>query len=67
MDIERRLEALTQSVELLARMHMDHETEYHARSIRTDERLAQLMEAMTRLTNIVEAHEDQFEGLEDKE
>ncbi len=46
---------------------MDHETEYHARSLRTDERLAQLMEAMTRLTNIVEAHEDQFEGLEDKE
>lgn len=64
MDIEKKLEALTQTVELLARMHMDHEREYHERSLRTDERLAQLMEAMTRLTNIVEAHEQRLDDLE---
>jgi hypothetical protein len=64
MGIEQKLEALTQTVELLARMHVDHEKEYHQRSVRSDERLAQLMEAMTRLTNVVEAHEDRMDDLE---
>jgi hypothetical protein len=64
MDIEQKLEALTQAVELLARMHVDHEREYHQRSVRTDERLAQMMEAITRLTNIDEAHEDRLDSLE---
>jgi hypothetical protein len=64
MDIEQRLEALTQTVELLARMHVDHEREYHERSVRTDERLAQLMETMTRLANIVEAHEERLDDLD---
>jgi hypothetical protein len=66
MNIEQKLEALTQTVELLARMHVDHEKEYHERSIRTDERLAQLMDAMTRLANIAEAHEERLDDLEDK-
>jgi hypothetical protein len=66
MDIEKRLEALTQTVELLARMHVNYEREYHERSMRTDERLAQLMEAVTRLTNIDEAHEERLDGLEGK-
>ncbi len=64
MSVEQKLEALTQTVELLARMHVDHEKEYHQRSVRSDERLAQLMEAMTRLTNVVEAHEDRMDDLE---
>jgi hypothetical protein len=64
MSIEQKLEALTQTVELLARMHVDHEKEYHQRSVRSDERLAQLMEAMTRLTNVVEAHEDRMDDFE---
>jgi phage shock protein A len=67
MNMEQKLDALTQTVELLARMHLDHEKEYHDRCVRTDERLAQLMEAMTRLTNIGEAHEDRLDDLEGKE
>ncbi len=64
MDIEKKLEALTQTVELLARMHIDHEREYHERSLHTDQRMAQMMEAMTRLANIVEAHEQRLDDLE---
>jgi hypothetical protein len=64
MDIEQKLEALTQTVELLARMHVDHEREYHERSVRTDDRLAQLMETMNRLANIVEAEDQRLDDLE---
>ncbi|HEX3879687.1 MAG TPA: hypothetical protein VHW24_22040 [Bryobacteraceae bacterium] len=64
MTIEQKLDALTQTVELLARMHVDHENQYHERSMRTDQRLAQLMEAVTRLTNIDEAHEERLDNIE---
>jgi hypothetical protein len=64
MDIEQKLDALTQTVELLARMHVDHERDYHERSVRTDDRLAQLMETMNRLANIVEAEEQRLDDLE---
>ena len=67
MTIEQKLEALTQTVELLARMHVDHEREYHERSMRTDRRLAQLMEAVTRLTNIDEAHEERLDNIESQQ
>jgi hypothetical protein len=74
MDIEQKLEALTQTVELLARMHLDneklfreHQTEYRERSLRTDDRLGQLMETMNRLANIVEAHEQRLDDLEDEQ
>jgi hypothetical protein len=55
MNIDERLEALTHSVELLASFHKDNE-----------QRLGQLMEAMTRLGNIVIAHEQRIEDLEGK-
>jgi hypothetical protein len=71
MDIEQKLEALTQTVELLARMHLgnetlfrEHQAEYRERSLRTDERLAQLMETMNRLANIVEAEDQRLDDLE---
>jgi hypothetical protein len=67
MNIEQKLEALTQTVELLARMHVDHEREYHERSVRTDERLGQLMDTMNRLANIVEADEQRLDDLENGE
>jgi hypothetical protein len=55
MTIDERLEALTQTVELIA----------HAQ-IKNDERMGQLMETMTRLGNIIIAHEERIERLEDK-
>jgi len=55
MTIDERLEALTQTVELIA----------HAQ-IKNDERMGQLMEMMTRLGNIVIAHEERIDRLEDR-
>jgi hypothetical protein len=46
MNIDERLEALTHSVELLGSLHKDNE-----------KRMAQLMDTMNRLANIVIVHE----------
>jgi chromosome segregation ATPase len=48
-----RHEALTQTVELLAERQKE-----------TDRRLAQVLEAITRVTNIAEAHERGLDNLE---
>ena len=53
--LTERHEALTQTVELIA-----------AAQIKNDERMGQLMETMTRLGNIIIAHEERIERLEDK-
>jgi hypothetical protein len=53
--LTERHEALTQTVELIA-----------AAQLRSDERLAQLMDTMNRLGNIVIAHEERIERLEDR-
>jgi chromosome segregation ATPase len=50
-----RHEALTQTVELLAERQKE-----------TDRRLAQVLEAITRLTNIAEAHERGLDNLENQ-
>lgn len=62
MTIEERLqrlierhEALTQTVEILAEKQRE-----------TDRRLAQVLEAITRLTNIAEAHERGLDNLENQ-
>jgi hypothetical protein len=51
MNIDERIEALTQSVELLARMHQDNEKRYN-----------RLFE---RLVSIAENHEGRIRRLED--
>ena len=53
MNIDERLEALTHSVELLGSFHKDNE-----------ERMGRLVEAMTRLADIVANHERRIEDLE---
>ena len=50
-----RHEALTQTVEILAEKQRE-----------TDRRLAQVLEAITRLTNIAEAHERGLDNLENQ-
>jgi len=49
MTIDERLEALTQSVELMAHMPQENEKRYAERFNRNEERLAQLMDTMNRL------------------
>ena len=51
MTIDARIEALTQSVELLASFHRDNE-----------ERMAKLMDAMTSLVTVVKDHERRIDG-----
>jgi hypothetical protein len=53
--LTERHEALTQTVELIA-----------AAQIKNDERMAELTETMTRLANIIIAHEQRIEDLEDR-
>jgi hypothetical protein len=54
--LTERHEALTQTVELIA-----------AAQIKNDERMAELTETMTRLANIIIAHEQRIENLEDRQ
>ena len=63
MNIDERLdrlterhEALTQTVELIA-----------AGQIKNDERMAQLTDTMNRLANIIIAHEQRIDDLEDRQ
>ena len=53
--LTERHEALTQTVEIIA-----------AAQIKNDERMAELTETMTRLANIIIAHEQRIEDLEDR-
>jgi hypothetical protein len=46
MTIDERLEALTQSVELLSHMHQENES-----------RMGEMMQAITRLSNIALVHD----------
>ncbi len=75
MDIDQRLEALTQTVELLAGMHRDSEHRIDRVAERID-RLTQNIEGMrgfisdiaqstARLLNIVESHEHRLDSRND--
>ena len=58
MNIDQRIEALTQSVELLSQMHQDNERRYH----RMFEQLIRMNE---RLVHIAEDHEGRIRRLEE--
>jgi hypothetical protein len=54
--LTERHEALTQTMELIA-----------AAQVKNDERLGQLTDAMNRVANIIIAHEQRIEHLEDRQ
>jgi len=58
MTLDERIEALTQSVELLSQMHQDNEKRY-------DRMFEQLLEMNRRLIEIAGDHEDRIRRLED--
>jgi uncharacterized membrane protein YccC len=60
--IAERQEALAQTVEIIAGMQRVNEERF----ARSDERLAQLMDTMNRLANIVVAHEQRLDDLENR-
>jgi hypothetical protein len=65
MSIDERLEALSQGVDLLEALHRDNEKailelrrEMEARFSTNETRLVQLMDAVNRLSRILEAHDE---------
>jgi hypothetical protein len=77
MTIDERLEALAQTVELLASMHKDNEKEQFAeqrkrraeqkeRDVRIDQLHAEMMIAIARLANTAEAHNGQLDDHEQR-
>lgn len=74
MNIDERLEALAQTVELLASMHKDSEVgiqKLEAAMTRTETYMARMMQAITRVANVTAVHElrlaDHGERLSDLE
>ena len=60
MSIDERVDTLAQSVDLLAEMQREIDARY-------EQRFNQVMDAITRLTNIVEAHERRLDELENSQ
>jgi DNA-binding SARP family transcriptional activator len=62
--LDERIEALTQSVELLASMHKDTETRFTQLAMaaeKNEQRTGQLMETMNRVGRILEIHDSQID------
>ena len=59
MNLDQRLEALTQSVELLASLHRDLERQ-------TASRFAETLEFINRLAHIADSHEKRLDDLESR-
>jgi protein involved in temperature-dependent protein secretion len=73
MTIDERLEALTQSVELLSRMHQDNEkrateaAQANEKAVQANEkRFAMLMDTMNRVGRILEHHDITIDDHEDR-
>ena len=74
MNIDQRLEALTQSVELLAALHKDNEKRMEqfaqamkglaGRNARLEALVTEIAEGTARLLHAVEAHEQRISDLE---
>ena len=62
MSIDERLEALTQTVELLTSMHMETERLHQD----NERRIGQLMDTMNRLGHIVEVHDASIDDHEQR-
>jgi predicted nucleic acid-binding Zn-ribbon protein len=73
MTLDERIEALVQTVELLAAIHKDNEVKYEGRfdkltqAVQQNEvRAAQLMDTMNRLGRILEIHDARIDGHEER-
>ena len=64
MTLDQRLEALTQSVELLATMHKDLEQQTAQRFAETAQRFTETLQFINQLARIASAHEQRIDDLE---
>ena len=65
MTIDERLEALVQSVELIAAMQRDNETRLEARFTQIGRNFEIVHDSIKRLENIAVAHEHRIDRLEE--
>ena len=66
MTLDERIEALVQSVELMAGMHRDYERAAEERSTRLDKRMAEIMESINTLGRIAGLHDDRLDEHEQR-
>lgn len=64
MNIDERIEALTQSVELLAQMHRDNEVKYDQRFEHLEVLIERVVSVQESLTAIAANHEHRLKDLE---
>jgi hypothetical protein len=64
--IDEQLQQITENLNTLTRIHLDDDREYRERFLQNEKRLAQLVDSMNRLVNVVEAHEQRLDDLEGK-
>jgi hypothetical protein len=62
--IEERLEAVVETLELVAAMQRDHEKALESANRKWDERFDKLMSAVETLTQVAQSHERRLSGLE---
>ena len=62
MNIDERIAALTQSVELLASRHQDLENKWDARMGKMLDILESLNDTTQRMSRIIEIHEERIDG-----
>jgi len=67
MSIDERLEALTMHLEVVTHLHEALEKRHEAFEQRMTEYAADVKDAINRLTNIAEAHEERIDNLEDRQ
>jgi type II secretory pathway component PulJ len=65
--IDERIQALTQSLELLAAMHRDLENMHRDLEKQVAERFTETLGFINRLARVVDAREHRIQRLEDKE
>ena len=64
MSIDERLEAITRNLELLASIQRDNERRESQRFLALTEKIEQLSDAVTRLVQVADNHEDRIHALE---
>jgi len=67
MTIDERIEALTQSVELLAQMHRDNERKYEERFTLLESLTERIVKVQEAVVHILDDHDGRLRRLEDQQ
>ena len=62
MNIDQRIEALAQTVELLAHIHQDNEKRANENEAKWNERFGKMLDIVERLDRVIQIHEERHNG-----